>query len=131
MITVSIVPNKLYRGWRDANGVAHVTVNREPLRHVAFHSSEGFDWGSTGVQAADLALSILADYFSEHWVTGKVLRELRPEGKMPNCWMYHQAFKQDVVARLIRETGATWKITSFMIMIFLDLEDAGEFQSSE
>ena len=131
MIIVSIVPDKLYRGWHDANGMAHVTVNWKPLRRVAFHSSEGFDWGNTEARAADLALSILADYFGEHWVTGEVLRELRPEGKTPDCWIYHQAFKQAVVARLNRETGIAWQITSFMIKIFLDLEDAGEFQSSE
>ncbi len=65
---------KIYKGKRlaadDEVGGCQVLVIEDgggphPLRHVVKHSPTGFGWGYGGSGPADLALSILADYFGE------------------------------------------------------------------
>ncbi len=83
----------IYKGWRDTKG-NHVHANSRPLRHVAYHSPSGLNWGYGGSGPADLALSILAHYFNER---------PQPQSKRflygeYQCWQYHQRFKWDFVS---------------------------------
>lgn len=102
---------KTYTGYRDDTGV-HVTVNGRPLRHIDYHSPDGFEWGYGGSGPADLALSILANHFNERHVTGAYLRRLKLTGGAPRCWRYHQDFKRDAIAELGRGQADTWTLTS-------------------
>jgi hypothetical protein len=61
------------------------------LHHVQLHS-EAFEWAYGGSGPADLALSILADYFREH-PTKKQLHSGDCQ-----CWQHHQAFKWAFIA---------------------------------
>jgi hypothetical protein len=64
---------KIYRGKRCEHGVdVSVLVidirNRKRvrvLRHIPFHSRDGFAWGYHGSGPADLALAMLVDYLRE------------------------------------------------------------------
>jgi hypothetical protein len=67
------------------------------LSHVVHHSPTGFEMGYAGSGPADLALSILADYFGE-----------RPTKKQlyhgdVKCWVLHQQFKFEFVAKMNRQ----------------------------
>jgi|WetSurMetagenome_2_1015567.scaffolds.fasta_scaffold199575_2 hypothetical protein len=58
------------RGDPNSGGPRQVFVNDGkgnvyPLPHVKKHSPDGFQWGYGGSGPADLALSILSDYFTE------------------------------------------------------------------
>lgn len=57
----------------------------KPLFHLIYHSPDGFEWGYGGSGPADLALSILFDYFKQD--------KLRAFG-------YHQIFKQEFIVPL-------------------------------
>lgn len=63
--------------------------SRRPLRHIVYHSPDGFEWGYGGSGPADLARSILAD------VAG-----LRVADAL------YQEFKSEVIAGLERESFA-------------------------
>jgi len=72
--------NKTYTISRDLDGSVHCAVfdagtgASYPLKHVVYHSPTGFEIGSDGSGPADLALSILTDYFAEsgeHISTGR------------------------------------------------------------
>ena len=54
------------------------------LPHIERHSPDGFNWGYCGSGPADLALSILTDYF----------------GKDSEAVSYYQDFKSDIIAAL-------------------------------
>lgn len=86
---------KTYRIWRegaaDEIGGVRATVNGAPLHHVQYHS-EGFEFGYGGSGPADLALSILADYFGE-----KPTRDQLYRGDC-KCWRLHQPFKWTFIA---------------------------------
>ena len=62
---------KIYTGFRDSAGVAHVNVQAHPndvghkLRHIQQHSPDGIEWGYGGSGPSDLALSILSDYYND------------------------------------------------------------------
>jgi hypothetical protein len=103
--------SKLYMGRRTSDGVSAVSiltassrgdVKQRPLRHVKVHSQKGLQWGTAGSEAADTALSILADHFGE--------RISRATSKTDDGWasskalIFHQAFKRDVVATLPKES---------------------------
>lgn len=79
---------RLYKGVR-TNGSVVVTVNGDPLKHIVYHSPSGFEWGYAGSGPADLALSILADYFNE--------ARLDWDGR---AWQLHQDFKDDFIATI-------------------------------
>ncbi len=64
----------------------------EPLHHVVYHSPNGFEWGYGGSGPADLALSILADYFGEKPTKTQLYR-----GHC-RCWQHHQDFKWVFIA---------------------------------
>lgn len=102
---------KCYRGRRLPCGRVDVTVNGRPLRHVVLHSPTGFEWGYGGSGPADLALSILADYFGENpspedlfWGRCRAQR-------------YYQAFKWAFVARL---NGREWVLRDEEIAAWLE-----------
>ena len=88
---------KTYELRRDGDG-PKVTVEqfgrRRPLRHVVFHSPTGFEWGYGGSGPADLALSILTDFFGEHPGKRQLLSG-RTRG-----WRLHQAFKWDIIGQV-------------------------------
>ncbi len=109
---------KVYEGWRDPEGAVRVTVNRRQLRHVRYHSPEGFDWGSESNGAMDLALSILANYFGERHVNGEYLQRLKPGKPVPKCWQYHQAFMKEATAKF--STTERWLVTSEQIALWLE-----------
>jgi len=72
------------RLWRDPSGQALVNIPQS----LVLHSPTGFEWGYGGSGPADLALNILNLYV-----------------KPPEAWRLHQAFKQEVIARMPREGG--------------------------
>lgn len=85
---------KVYIGFRDSMGVAHVNIaesrdgrtSQHALKHVVRHSPTGLEWGYMGSGPADLANSILSD------TIGHMANGVAPA-------MY-QAFKHDVIAKL-------------------------------
>lgn len=81
-----------------------------PLRHVVLHSPTGFNFGYLGSGPADLALSILCDYFDEF-----PTREHLYEGKF-KAQPHYQTFKTQVIA-FIDDRGRT--ITSSEIARWL------------
>ena len=85
---------KVYRGDRSLNDwmAKAVTVNGKPLKHIVCHSSAHFEWGFSGCGAADLSLSILADYLGERRRAEKL----------------HQQFKIDFVSKFAYEG---WELT--------------------
>jgi hypothetical protein len=78
-------------------------VYSHPLKHVEHHSPTGFEWGYGGSGPADLALSILTDYFHEKW--GRVTKEHINQGVHPAV-VLHQDFKWSFVAAFPPE----WKL---------------------
>ncbi len=98
-------PVKIYEGRRwGPNARLEVTVEDLekgsgpiPLHHVNFHSPDGFEWGYGGSGPADLALSILADFFGEN-PTKKQLME-----GSARCVQKHQEFKWKMIASAPRE----------------------------
>ncbi len=104
-----------YQGKRTREGVVVEVVNMAsgkrrvaPLRHVNYHSPDGFEWGYVGSGPADLALSILAHHLGETWVNGPYLRKLKMTQEAPLCWKFHQDFKRDVISTLDRDS---WELT--------------------
>ncbi len=102
---------KIYRGYSDqcdATGPVSLVVyekGQEPykVRHMIVYSPSGMSWGYEGSGAADLALSVLADYLGEaaaipahdrydHAIAGQV--------QETGAWLLHQEFKRDIVAPL-------------------------------
>jgi hypothetical protein len=61
------------------------------LYHLVYHSPTGLEWGYPGSGPADLALSILADYFGESLIARRRIDRTR-------AWALHQQFKNDWVA---------------------------------
>jgi len=104
---------KVYFGRRSFGGDVRVAVREgdqtvRELRHVEAHSPDGFEWGYGGSGPADLALSILADYFEE-----RVAAEELGQGNFEKIvkirsWAYHQAFKWDFIADAKRDG---WEIS--------------------
>lgn len=91
----------VYHGWRDAcTGVTSVVADWEPLKHLLDHSPGTFDWGDRGPGSADLALAILAHHLGE---VEAVLHHLsHTDDVPPSSWLYHHAFKREVIANLDR-----------------------------
>jgi len=76
----------------DGRAVTVQPLNAEPypLPHICYHSPTGFEWAYGGSGPADLALSILADHFSEP-ADGEALFNSQ-------AWQLHQRFKWDIIA---------------------------------
>ena len=102
----------IYQGWRDEEG-NHVLANHRSLRHVIYHSPSGFEWGYGGSSPADLALSILAHYFKEKYLTTAYFKKFH---SLPSqAWEYHQRFKWNFVAAWkVNWTISTDEITTWL-----------------
>jgi hypothetical protein len=99
---------KLYTGKRTKTGV-EVSVKiidlrnrtREcPLRHIPFHSPDGFECGYGGSGPADLALAILVDALRERpptkgWLAGEQCSRWTVHSQ---AFRHHQDFKRTFVA---------------------------------
>lgn len=106
---------KEYVGRRLAGGVEVVVREdgtKRPLGHVVLHSPTGLEWGYGGQGPADLALSILADYFGE---TARIPAPQRKNGLLiPNvdaiertrAWQWHRLFLWEVIVSLPRQEFA-------------------------
>jgi len=109
---------KVYRGYSDqgdATGPVSLVVyeeGQEPykLRHMIVHSPNGLSWGYKGSGAADLALSVLADYLDEaaaipaherydHAIAGAI--------QETGAWRLHQDFKRAFVVSLPQDRNIT------------------------
>jgi hypothetical protein len=97
-------------------------LDREPLKHLVLHSPTGMEWGYLGSGPADLALSILADWFGES-PTEKELRmgsmeipddallAAKTTDQMDQLWSrsriwcvhYHQHFKEAFIGKMPKE----------------------------
>lgn len=107
-----------YRGRPPWTNKAAVVVDdglgrERDLVHAVVHSPDGFAWGYGGSGPADLALSILADYFGERQEAGVRFSEKGIE----RAWRFHQAFKRHFVAAW--PTDSDWSIDERQIAAFL------------
>jgi len=85
--------DKVYEARRGHEGAEVLaTVDGRPLYHVVWHSPTGFEMGYGGSGPADLALSILADYFGER-PSREDFRDTTPQ-----CWAHHHDFKFHFIA---------------------------------
>jgi len=78
-------------------------IERHDLKHVMIHSPDGFEWGYRGSGPADLALSILADFFGENPNQAEL-----DQGRYDNVvesLRYYQRFKEAFVAKWPKEGG--------------------------
>jgi len=109
---------KVYRGYSDqgnASGPVSLVVYEEgqkpyKLRHMIMHSPSGMSWGYQGSGAADLALSVLADWLGE--VAAVPAHErydhaIAAQIQETGAWLLHQEFKRDVVATLPQDRNVT------------------------
>jgi len=126
-VEVKVLLVKVYRGWgttSDTGGKKYVTVDGRPLPYVRFDrsgyiiadASGHLNWGYTGGGAANLALSILADYFGETPLSGEARRDI------PQAWKYHYNFKMDFVAWFEHKE---WEIWSGAITAWLKEQKEG------
>jgi hypothetical protein len=104
---------KTYHGWRDVDGLCHITVREagkvgrrlNPRLGLFNHSPTGFEWGYGGSGPAQTALALLADALGDD---GRALR-------------LHQDFKWRVIGPLPRREP--WQMTDEQIrQIAADLE---------
>jgi hypothetical protein len=87
--------NRQYRfGLNIKTGERYFLVDADPLPHVPLHSPTGMTWGYEGSGPADLALSILADYYNQRFTQEDL------EFGRPKCVGHHQAFKKKYIAPL-------------------------------
>jgi len=63
----------------------------KPIKHIAIHSPDGFEYGYGGSGPADLAYAILTEVLGESWAN-----------------LYYQAFKNECVAK---QTANEWIVT--------------------
>ena len=122
---------KTYIVTRTADGTieAKVEVTGEghrrvyTLPHVPLHSPTGFETGyNSGSGPADLAASILADYF--HVTPEAVQTTWKKSWGLDNTdaakvIRYHQLFKQHHVAPYKLEVGESWSMTDIEVCQFL------------
>ena len=92
-----------------------------PLPVVTYHSPDGIEWGYPGSGPADLAFSILADYFEEE--KEQVLTALKslwaPRSKAAAL---HQDFKAQFLAQEQRDE---WQIRADVIEVWLHSPSIG------
>jgi hypothetical protein len=81
-----------------------------PLKHVKVHSPGGFESGYEGSGPADLALSILADYFDE------APRKVKSDTS--HAFPLHQEFKRIFIAPRQINEGESYTISSEDLDIF-------------
>jgi len=73
-----------------------------PLRHINFHSPDGFEWGYGGSGPADLALAILVDFLSEDPVAVQTYAKTG-RGEPSAAVHAHQRFKDKFIVGLPKE----------------------------
>jgi hypothetical protein len=116
---------KIYRGKRLEDGldVSVLVLDRRqrkrvrPLRHIPFHSPDGFAWGYYGSGPADLALAMLVDYLRERpphtgWLAGAKFSRWTVDSR---AFAHHQDFKREVVAQF----GDAWELSGLHIDAWL------------
>jgi hypothetical protein len=141
---------KIYRIRRNTRGIVHCTVRYTEgqgeggwvyrLPHANLHSPTGFECGYGGSGPADLAASILADWFMVKARTvaavyrGRPLR--RPRRDKPTVALaehvvhLHQDFKAEVIARLLIAPGESLEITGDQIAEWLVKHERRESQKA-
>lgn len=82
------------------------------LSHMELHSPTGFECGYGGSGSADLAASILADFFNVPVRAVKRAFQKGGEGDAWKVFLYHQPFKFDVISGIHLERGESRQITS-------------------
>ena len=104
---------KIYTGERASTNHVNVFVNDgekvQRLWHVVHHSPTGFEWGYGGSGPADLALSILCNFFKQ-----KPTKRQIYHGHF-KAQPHYQEFKRDFVAGW----GPVWSITEAEIESWL------------
>jgi len=116
---------KIYRGKRveDVVEVSVMVIDMRKrkrvrtLRHIPFHSPDGFAWGYQGSGPADLALTILVDYCRERpprtgWLAGEKFSRWPVDSR---AFTHHQYFKREVVAQF----GDEWELAGLQIDAWL------------
>lgn len=116
---------KIYRGKRLEDGVdvSVLVIDRRnrkrvrPLRHIPFHSPDGFAWGYQGSGPADLALAMLVDYLRERpprtgWLAGEQFSRWTVGSR---AFTLHQDFKREVVAQF----GDDWELSGLHLEAWL------------
>ncbi len=130
---------------RERDGTVIGTVNDDyPLRHVGTASPTGFEYGYGGSGPADLAMSVLADYFDEQPSKSELYHgriespcDCTQNGSHPadpecmqcdgtglgeskplQCWEHHQAFKWQFIAP--RDSSQPFVITEGEIERWLE-----------
>jgi len=100
---------KFYQGKRFQNELSVCVNGRRdlPLRHINFHSPDGFEWGYGGSGPADLALAILVDFLEED--PKEVLPyALAGKGEKSAAVHAHQRFKDKFIVCLPKDH---WRLT--------------------
>jgi hypothetical protein len=115
--------------WGDPVVAVHDVVTREdamdaadikpcdcrPLAIVTYHSPDGIEWGYPGSGPADLALSILADYFGEtpEQIQAALKSLWSPRSKAAAL---HHRFKAEFLANEQRDQ---WQVRADVIEVWL------------
>jgi len=82
------------------------------LKHIEYHSLDGFEWGYGGSGPADLALSLLVAVF--------IADAYKEKEAFEKSWLYHHAFKFEVIAGL---DDKEWMITANQIRAWVQKND--------
>ena len=141
---------RIYRITRSLGGIVRCMVRHvdggkptppAPYRlpHATLHSPTGFECGYGGSGPADLAASILADFFAVHARTvaaayrGKPSRKQRPATAAAAMRVIelHQDFKADVIARIKLGNGEQYEITGERVAEFVARKDNEEKSALE
>ena len=121
---------KIYTGKRENNTVIAVEVithqsgnkvRKRKLRHIQYHSPEGFQWSDGGSGSADLALAILVDYFRARPPRDSSRKFSRWTEKS-QAWQHHQDFKWHFVAIFADE----WELYDTQIEAWLKEKEKEE-----
>lgn len=100
------------------------------LPHCVYHSPTGMETGYGGSGPADLALSILADYFGVTAIKIKAIRDkalgFMDHNNSHRPLKLHQNFKFDVIAGRRIETGESYQITGDEICEWLKSQPEAE-----
>lgn len=112
---------KKYLAVRDVEGCTAFVIDEGKsyeFPHVELHSPDGFEFGYAGSGPADLALSILADYFGEK-PTKEQLRAGWLHETPCKCVLLHQAFKSAFIA--VGTVRQSLQIVETQIAFWLEL----------
>lgn len=124
--------SKIYTGKQTENALTVEVTTRQSgnkvrnrqLRHIPFHSPDGFQWSYGGSGPADLALSILVDYFSERAPREgyRARAECNQWMVKSRAWQLHQDFKWHFVSKF----GDEWELADTQIEAWLKQQEADQ-----